>query len=146
MGKKRGFKKRSKASYKRSQGTREFKTGEKRRLIAISLKNFDRNQGQDFEEWQKNELLALAINKLQGVCTKTRLEAIAEGIIKEYPKGNFPPNSDFYHPQHIEPDIAWCSFHIQGKECIIGFFDDNIFHIVFLDMNHRFWITQKKNT
>ncbi len=36
--------------------------------------------------------------------------------------------------------------HGQGKECIIGHFEDNIFHIVFLDKNHEFWISKKKNT
>ena len=76
----------------------------------------------------------------------TRIEATGNQIIKEYSKGEFPKNSDFTHPKHIPNDISWCSMHIQGKECIIGYFEDNIFNIVFLDKNHRFWITEKKNT
>jgi hypothetical protein len=34
----------------------------------------------------------------------------------------------------------------KGKECVIGYFEDNIFQIVFLDKDHEFWKTKKKNT
>ena len=91
-------------------------------------------------------MLALAIIKLQGVCSLTRIEATHQQIIKEYPKGQFPEKSDFYHPKHIPSDVAWCSMHIQGKECIIGYFEDHVFNIVFLDKDHKFWITEKKHT
>lgn len=75
------------------------------------------------------------------------MEVTRQQIIKEYPKGVFPQNSDFTEPKHITPPVtSWCSMHIQGKECIIGYFDDNVFYIVFLDKDHRFWITGKKNT
>ncbi len=75
-----------------------------------------------------------------------KIEATRQQIIKEYLKGTFPDKSDFYHPKHIPEDIAWCSMHIQGKECVIGYFEDNVFYVVFLDKDHRFWITEKKNT
>nr|WP_295927203.1 hypothetical protein [uncultured Dyadobacter sp.] len=142
---KNNFNERSSSSYKRSHGVREVKEP-RETLIVLSFRNFDRNQGQNFEEWQHEELLALAISKLREICNLTRIEATKQQIIKEYEKGLFPPNSDFYHPKHIANDIAWCSMHIQGKECVIGFFEENIFHIVFLDKDHRFWITEKKNT
>lgn len=114
--------------------------------MVLSFRDFDRNQGQSFEEWEHEELLALALSKLQAVCGLTRSEATRQQIIKEYPKGEFPPRSDFVHPKHVPNDVAWCSMHIQGKECVIGYFEDNIFNIVFLDKDHRFWITEKKHT
>lgn len=114
--------------------------------IVLSLKDFENTQGQTFEQWEKDELLSLAITKLQMVCSLTRQEATRQQIIKEYPKGTFPPDSDFYHPKHIAPDIAWYSMHIQGKECVIGYFTDHIFNIVFLDQYHKFWKSRKRGT
>jgi hypothetical protein len=146
-GKQNKFKERSaSSSNKRELKSREIQTGAKERLIVLSFKDFDRNQGQSFENWEEENLLALAVTKLQAVCILTRIEATHKQIIKEYSKGQFPPKSDFYHPKHISNDIAWCSMHIQGKECVIGYFDDNIFNIVFLDKDHKFWITEKKHT
>jgi len=137
---------RASSSNKRELKSREIQTGAKERFIVLSLKDFDRNQGQSFENWEDDKLLALAVTKLQAVCALTRIEATRQQIIKEYPKGEFPPKSYFYHPKHISNDIAWCSMHIQGKECVIGYFEDNVFNIVFLDKEHKFWITEKKHT
>ena len=145
-GKQNKFKERNVASYKREVKSIELHSGQRERLIVLSLKDFDSNQGQSFELWERENLLALAIRKLQGVCSLTRMEATRQQIIKEYPKGIFPAKSDFYQPKHIPEDISWCSMHIQGKECVIGYFDDNVFYVVFLDKDHRFWITEKKHT
>jgi hypothetical protein len=140
------FNSRASSSYKREVKTRETKTGVKAPFIVLSFRDFDRNQGQGFYEWEQESILALAVSKLHEICNLTKLEATTKQIIKEYPKGTFPPNSDFEHPKHVAPDISWAVLHIQGKECVIGYFDENIFNIVFLDKDHRFWITEKKNT
>ena len=140
------FNERSLDSYKRVPKGVETKQGKKVPLIVLSFRDFDRNQGQNFEEWEEEKLLALAISKLQEICQLTRNQATHQQIIKQYSNVMFPPNTAFKHPKHVLPDVVWCSMHIQGKECIIGHFEDNIFHIVFLDMNHEFWISNKKNT
>jgi hypothetical protein len=146
-GKNSKFKERSTGSANTRQlRGRELQTGIKPRFIVLSLKDFDRSQGQTFENWETDGLLALALAKLQAVCSLTRTEATHKQIIKEYGKGEFPAHSEFYHPKHVDNNIAWCSMHIQGKECVIGYFDDHIFNIVFLDKDHKFWITEKKNT
>jgi len=146
MGKQDKFKERNIASYKRALKGVETKQGKKEPLIVLSFRDFDRNQGQHFEEWEEEKLLALAINKLRDICQLTRVQATSQQIIKQYLNVDFPPNTAFEHPKHVLPDVIWCSMHIQGKECIIGHFEDNIFHIVFLDKNHEFWISKKKNT
>lgn len=145
-GKQNKFNARSAASYQREVKRIDLKQGRKDPLIVLSFKDFDRNQGQDFIEWEKEQLLALAVNKLREVCQLTIGEAIAQRIIKPYTKIEFPPDSGFIHPKHILPDVTWCSMHIQGKECVIGYLEDNIFQIVFLDKDHEFWKTKKKNT
>jgi hypothetical protein len=120
--------------------------GKREPFIVFSFQNFDRNQGQSFEEWEQDNLLAKAMGKIHAICNLRKQEAITQQIIKQYPPKVFPPVSDFIHPNYIPTDIAWCSMHIQGKECVIGYFEDNIFHIVFLDKDHRFWVTEKKHT
>jgi hypothetical protein len=114
-------------------------------LIDLGFRHFDRNQGQGFEEWEDERLLALTINKLREVCQLTVGQATAQQVIKPYTKTSFPPNSGFVHPKHVFPDAQWCTMHIQGKECVIGYFDDNIFQVVFLDKKHEFWKTKKKD-
>lgn len=146
MGKQDKFKERNIASYKRELKGVEIKQGRKEPLIVLSFRDFDRNQGQNFEEWEEEKILALAISKLRDICQLTRVQATSQQIIKQYSNVDFPPNTAFAHPKHVLPDVVWCSMHIQGKECIIGHFEDNIFHIVFLDKKHEFWISKKKNT
>ncbi len=143
-GKQNKFKSRSTASYKREVKNIELRQGRKEPLIVLSFKDFDRKQGQSFKEWEIEELLALAVSKLHEVCLLTVGQATAKQIIKPYTKVGFPPNSNFTHPRHISPDVTWCSMHIQGKECVIGYFEDNIFNVVFLDKEHEFWVCEKK--
>jgi hypothetical protein len=144
MGKGKQNKFKERETFRRELGNRELQQGNKKPRIVLSFKDFDRNQGQDFQEWEEEKLLALAISKLREVCQLTVGEAFAQDIITQYK--SFPPNSNFTHPKHILPDVKWCSMHIQGKECVIGYFEDNVFQVVFLDKNHEFWITNKKNT
>lgn len=42
-------------------------------------------------------------------------------------------------------DVQWSSLHINGRCCLIGHIVKNTFYLIFLDKDHRFWIT-KKNT
>lgn len=147
MGKQDKFRERKKDSaYKRELKGIEPRHGKKEPLVVLSFKDFDINQGQSFNDWEENKLLALAMDKLKSVCQYTVAQVIQLQIITVYTKDSFPPESEFYHPKHIAPDIDWASMHIKGKPCVIGYFEDNIFHIVFLDKEHEFWITHKKNT
>lgn len=143
MGKHNKFNARKSASYKRELKKVDTREGKKEPLIVLSFKDFDRNQGQSFKDWEQEKLLSLAVEKLREVCQFTVRQATAQQIIKAYTKNVFPPNSTFSHPKHVPPDVTWCSMHIQGKECVIGYFEDNIFQVVFLDKNHHFWITEK---
>lgn len=145
-GKQNKFKERKASSYKRESKGIEIRQGRNEPLIVLSFKDFDRNQGQSFLEWEEEKLLALAVNKLREVCQLTVGQATARKVIKPYTKVSFPPESGFVHPKHVLPDVTWCSMHIQGKERVIGYFEDNIFQVVFLDKDHEFWKTEKKNT
>lgn len=146
MGKNNKFTPRPSSGYKRESKNLELRNGRKEPLIVLSFKNLDNNQGQSFENWEEGKLLALAMMKLRSLNEYTLSQALSKEILKIYTKVDFPPNSTFKHPRHVADDVEWCSFHVQGKPCIIGYFEDNIFHIVFLDKEHEFWITEKKRT
>ncbi len=146
MGKSDKFKERKVAAYKREFKSIDPRNGKKDPLIAISFRNFDNNQGQSFEDWEEEKLLALALQRLRTLCEHTVAQAVAAGILKIYTKVPFPPASSFKYPKHVPSNIDWSSMHVQGKPCIIGYFEDNIFHVVFFDKEHEFWITEKKNT
>jgi len=88
-------------------------------------------------------LLSVMLDKLKEYSRKTVMEAGKAGF-KIY--GSFPPDSSFRHPKHIAEDAVWASLHIQGKECIAGHLIDNIFYIVFLDKEHKFWPSKLKHT
>ncbi|MCF7808028.1 MAG: hypothetical protein K9N38_05855 [Candidatus Marinimicrobia bacterium] len=124
----------------------EQRSGEPRRLVVFSLRYFDVSQGQRFSEWEAEQLLALALERLRQVSNLTMGQAISDGIIKVY--GNFPPSkkTEFTPPRYIPEGAKWASCHIQGEEVIAGVVEDNIFHIVFLDKNHEFWKSKLKNT
>jgi hypothetical protein len=60
--------------------------------------------------------------------------------IKQYTKVNFPPSSGFNEPKHIV-GVTWAVMHITNtsKEVVVGYIEDDVFYIVFLDKNHEFW-------
>ena len=139
------FNTRSKSSFQRQLQELPIQ-GPRLRKILFSLRDFDRNQGQPFTEWEDDKLLALAMDKLSQLSQLTMPQAQQKQLLKIYSKVDFPPKSNFTYPKHVKDGAKWASFHIQGKECIIGHIEDNVFHIVFLDRNHEFWITEKKHT
>jgi hypothetical protein len=138
------FKARKASSLQRKNKNLPDFNRDREKVIVFSFKDFDRNQGQSFPEWEAVNLLSLAMDKLSQISGLTMGQAQSQQIIKIYTKVPFPPNSDFKHPRHVKQGVTWASFHVQGKECIIGHVEDNIFNVVFLDKDHKFWITRKK--
>lgn len=109
----------------------------------VSFEYLDRNQGQDFEDWDKEGLLVDMLNTLRDYCMKP-LQESKGGKFKIY--GAFPPQSKFKHPLHVPRDVDWASLHINGKVCLAGHVYENIFYVVFLDKNHEFWPSKLKHT
>jgi hypothetical protein len=111
--------------------------------LVFSFKDYDPRQGQTFEDWQNEGLLAEALARFQFHC-QSRLTDCFGDSFKRY--GRIPAKSDFKHPSHVPPDADWASMHIKGLPCVIGHLFQNIFYVVFLDKDHRFWPTEKRNT
>lgn len=113
------------------------------KLLCFSFQYFDPTQGQSFADWQSSNLLVPLLDKLKEYSKLSIMEA-QQNHFTIY--SEFPAKSDFKPPKHIPPDVSWASLHIKGKECVIGHVVSNVFYIVFLDKDHRFWITEKKHT
>lgn len=129
--------------------------------LSFSFKYFDGNQeaGQDFKDWndkQKQELL----EKLRDYSRESKTywlnqRAGAGGlkILEIYEA--FPRNTDFEYPQHVPNDVRWARFRMESAMRLVGFFvseedvksknlSTNVFYVVFLDKDHRFYKTETK--
>jgi hypothetical protein len=114
--------------------------------------------GQDFDGWNHDELVRL-LRKLKEYSTRSLREWQQEGVLAIY--GKFPTNSDFTHPKHVPHQALWGRFRLESAVRLAGFivpegyegkahagsgqlFDRNTFYVVFLDKEHRFYITEKR--
>jgi hypothetical protein len=139
-------------NYKRIQGGFEPK-GEKSasKLILISYIYLDRAQGQTFEMWDltKGRLVRWE-NLIQHLNTLTVQKALqTEKIVKylnpELRSPNMHKNSKWKFPAHLlDKDFIWCKIVVMNLVRVIGFLEDNIFYVVFLDEKHEFYPTEAK--
>lgn len=83
--------------------------------FVISFQYLDRNQGQDFDDWEKDGLLVNMLNTLRDYCKEPIRNQFSDKF-KQY--GNFPIKSKFRHPVHVPKDVNWASLHITGKACL----------------------------
>jgi hypothetical protein len=135
----------------------ERQVAEERPLMLFSFKDFQYNKqippGQSYANWQKDELLAYMLEKFGYVCQKNCIEAENEGYIKVYrdkkkiDEWGFPLTSVFKNPfNNVKLDWA-VVMNIGGqKPRVAGYLVGHIFYIVFLDVDHKFFPSEKKNT
>jgi hypothetical protein len=76
---------------------------------------------------------------------------------------SFPPEhkTEYIYPKHVPADVRWGWFILSGKQRLIGFvipeekhdqchpktgfrFDKNTFYCVFIDLEHKFWLMNKR--
>ncbi|WP_411811948.1 hypothetical protein ACLB9Y_00915 [Chryseobacterium scophthalmum] len=133
-------------AYLREQGKKELKEKNKRNITFCFSKHI-KGEGQSFEEWEEEGLLSQLFERLKQLGNYPVLVIKQNDWITEYHKVDFPPKSDFKVPQHIS-GVTWATIHIKpnSKAVIVGYIENDIFYVVFLDKDHRFWITEKKNT
>ena len=116
-------------------------------LLVFSFKDFDSNQcppGQTFKEWEKGELLAPLMTKLVELSNKNRVIASLEGCLSTY--DTFREDSDFKKPKYIEGDVQWATIKDVGGQLhrVAGYIVDNVFYVVFLDKEHKFYKMKNK--
>lgn len=129
--------------------------------LSFSLKYFDGSQkaGQDFKDWNDNEKTKL-LDKLKEYSKENKQYWLTQRtgsgglkVLEIY--GTFPINSEFSKPIHVPDNVKWARFRLESKVRLIGFFIDetearekqlstDIFYVVFLDKNHRFYLLENE--
>jgi hypothetical protein len=140
-----------KGTYKRPANTREEKkVVSARKLITVNFKDIDFTQPkgneQTFDTWSNDGLLVPLLERIRQLTKLTRDEAEKQQIIKVY--GDIPDHSDFTRPKHVDENASWAVLKGIGGQVstLAGYIVENTFYAVFLDKEHRFWPTEKKNT
>lgn len=129
-------------NYKRQIGNLPDR-GPKKRVINFNLSKIVPDQGQSLKDWEDEGLLLQFNERMKVVGGLTREEALHQKIIKEYSsKTGFPENSKFTKPSYLSPD-RWAVMHLtnNSKEVVVGYIENDIFYVVFLDQEHNFWPT-----
>jgi len=127
----------------------ERQVAEERPLMLFSFKDFQYNSqippGQTYTEWQMEDLLAYLLEKFGYICNVNRIEAEQNKFIKVY--GEFPANSEFDDP-FPDRELQWAVImKIAGqKGRVAGHVIGHVFYVVFLDAEHKFFPSEKKNT
>jgi hypothetical protein len=114
--------------------------------LSFSYQYFDKNQGQSFEDWEKEGLLLKLQEKIYQLSSENRITACQKKMLTIY--GKFPETdkTEFKKPQFSIPDeVEWGTIQDIGgqKARVAGFIIGSIFYIVFLDKEHKFWKSEK---
>ena len=137
---------------KRTENTREEKKVLTiRELLKFSFKDFDQSQPNKSPEtlkiWSDKGLLPKLFDRLMHLAKLTRSEAVNEGQIKEY--GQFPDKgkTEFFLPPHVPPEANWSVItKLGGRIRVVGYVIESTFYIVFLDSEHKFFLSKLKHT
>lgn len=134
---------------RRANSRSERQVAEEKPLMLFSFKDFQHNNqippGQTYSQWQESEWLAYMLEKFGHICNVNRIEAEQQKFIKVY--GAFPINSVFKNPFEDET-LDWAVImKLNGqKGRVAGYVKGPIFYVVFLDAEHLFYPSEKKNT
>jgi hypothetical protein len=124
----------------------------------------DQEAGQKFHEWSHKQLYEL-LGKIKEYSAQPleywQQQRVGAGGLKVLAiYGGFPHKSSFTHPSHVPHQALWGRFRLGSKLRLIGFvvpnechktlhkntnefFDKNTFYVVFLDQNHKFYLSEK---
>lgn len=128
--------------------TREPKTTRKP-SIAFSFKHFkgtDGSAGQSLKTWADEEckLLLGLLEKMVHISKHEGSSVFQDDTFTLY--GNFPTteNTDFSCPSGLESKRWGVIKKLGGqKGRVAGFLENDVFFIVYLDAEHRFWICER---
>lgn len=110
----------------------------------FSFKNLADKQIEKISELSP-KLLKEIFSKLKHYSNMKTSEVFNKNF-KEYGLWEEIPKNEFERPEYIEEEALWSSMHIKSKECLIFHREDNVFNLVFIDTEHKFYPSKKKHT
>ena len=127
----------------RREDTRDANSLKRDQYLSFSFKYFkDYDEvGQSLATWASSDLIGALITKLHHISTVNITELQTQKSLTNYK--SFPPagKTHFSCPDNLSKDDSWGVIRNIGgqKKRVAGFLRDNIFYIVFLDRDHKFW-------
>lgn len=110
----------------------------------ISFQYFDSTQepASSFQDWEKEKMLSKAMDTLKNYCSRPLREQIGDNftIYNSFPSKD---KTRFFHPSHVPEDAHWARIHVNGKHIIVGHVVNDTFYVVFLDSEHKFYLTKR---
>ena len=129
----------------------ERKATNVRELLTFSFKDLDQTQPKKSPEtlgvWSDKDLLPKLFERLMHLAKLTRSEAVNGKHIEQY--GQFPDKdkTEFSIPSHVPLGANWSVIkRLGGRIRVAGYLIENTFYIVFLDSEHKFFLSKLKHT
>lgn len=137
-------------SPQRNVDTKAQKSTAKDNFYSISFKYFkdtDIDPAQSINTWKAEDRILDMLLALKDISSNnaTIVQTSRLTLYGEYPSKD---KNEFPLPPDLPSEIKWGTIQNIGgqKARIAGFLKDSIFYLVYLDINHRFWITKPKNS
>ncbi|MFZ7812301.1 hypothetical protein [Acinetobacter lwoffii] len=137
-------------SPQRNVDTKAQKSTAKDNFYSISFKYFkdtDIDPAQSINTWKAEDRILDMLLALKDISSNnaTIVQTSRLTLYGEYPSKD---KNEFPLPADLPSEIKWGTIQNIGgqKARIAGFLKDSIFYLVYLDKNHRFWITKPKNS
>ncbi len=131
----------------RREDTRVAKPIPPSRFLSFCFRFLKENDsvGQSIEQWEADGLLGDLFRKMVHACSVDITTLQTQKSLTNY--GKFPVRdvTDFSCPTGISADENWAVLRNIGgqKKRVAGFINDDVFHVVFLDRDHRFWKSER---
>mgnify|MGYP003394673806 FL=1 len=137
-------------SPQRNVDTKAPESTAKDNFYSISFKYFkdtDIDPAQSINTWKAEDRILDMLLALKDISSNnaTIVQTSRLTLYGEYPSKD---KNEFPLPADLPSEIKWGTIQNIGgqKARIAGFLKDSIFYLVYLDKNHRFWITKPKNS
>lgn len=114
--------------------------------LLFSLRHFDDTQecASSFDHWEEKGHLSKMMNCIKHYSNQTIAQAQSANGNKFCIYGDFPCKSDFTIPLNTPEDAKWARFHVGNLLVVAGYIVQNVFYIVFLDSEHRFYKSNRE--
>ncbi|MFW1798347.1 hypothetical protein ACG9Y4_22130 [Acinetobacter guillouiae] len=131
--------------------SKDMKTTANDNFINISFRYFkdtDKSPAQSINTWNDEDKILDMMLALKYITCENITKVQSTEKLSLYKK--FPPKdkNDFPCPADLQEDLNWGTIQNIGgqKARIAGFLKGNTFYLVYLDKDHRFWISKPRNT
>lgn len=131
--------------------SKDMKTTANDNFINISFRYFkdtDKSPAQSITTWKNEDRIFDMMLALQYITCENITKVQSTEKLSLYKKFPSKDKNDFPCPDDLKEDLNWGTIQNIGgqKARIAGFLKGNTFYLVYLDKDHRFWITNPRNT